>query len=176
MLYLMNWLTCEFWTWTRGWQFDYSHGAGTSYPSNRSRNKRRNLWVGRCIFYWWPLFPSRNSYRTYIYIHRECRSVLVKLHPITVYRIVLGVRGSGVECHLLFSLVSPSMSFTMITRLILRCLWPLVFVLNNFLTLGMLRSAISHLPGCFCPWTFFQNIGFSMVPSDSFMSHLYTEL
>ena len=31
-------------------------------------------------------------------------------------------------------------------------------------------------PACFCPWTFFQNIGFNMVPSDPFMSHLATLL
>ena len=61
---------------------------------------------------WWPSFPSRNSvliyiylyvrilytssgYRTYMNIHRECRSVLVKLHPITVYReLFWGVRVS----------------------------------------------------------------------------------
>ena len=30
--------------------------------------------------------------------------------------------------------------------------------------------------GCFCPWTFFQNIGFNMVPSDPIMSHLATRL
>ena len=28
----------------------------------------------------------------------------------------------------------------------------------------------------FCPWTFCQNIGFNMVPSDPFMSHLATQL
>ena len=37
-------------------------------------------------------------------------------------------------------------------------------------------STIPDLPGCFCPWTFFQNIGFNMVPSDPFMSHLATQL
>ena len=31
-------------------------------------------------------------------------------------------------------------------------------------------------PRMFCPWTFFQNIGFNMVPSDPFMSHLATQL
>ena len=31
-----------------------------------------------------------SGYRTYIYIHRGCRSVLVKLHPITVYRTGFG--------------------------------------------------------------------------------------
>ena len=28
---------------------------------NRSRNKRQNLWVGRCVSSWWPWFPSRSS-------------------------------------------------------------------------------------------------------------------
>ena len=31
-------------------------------------------------------------------------------------------------------------------------------------------------PRMFCPWTFFQSIGFNMVPSDALMSHLATEL
>ena len=71
---------------------------------NRSRNMRRNMWVGWCVSSWWPLFPSRSSvliyiyiyvhflyefcYRTYIYMQQECHSVLVKLHPITFYRTV----------------------------------------------------------------------------------------
>ena len=38
------------------------------------------------------------------------------------------------------------------------CLWLLVFVLNNTLMLGIWCSTIPHLPGCSCPWTFFQNI------------------
>ena len=42
--------------------------------------------------------------------------------------------------------------------------------------LGIWCSTIPHLPGCFCPWTFFQNIGFNMLPSDPFMSHLATQL
>ena len=33
----------------------------------RSRNKRRNLWVG-CVSSWWPLFPPRSSVLIYIYI------------------------------------------------------------------------------------------------------------
>ena len=48
--------------------------------------------------------------------------------------------------------------------------------LNNTLILGIWCSTIPHLPGCFCPWTFFQNIGFNMVPLDPFMSHLATQL
>ena len=57
-----------------------------------------------CILY------TGSGYRMYIYIHRECHSVLVELHPITVYRAVFGERAVPlavpVECHLLFSLVS----------------------------------------------------------------------
>ena len=152
-------------------------------------------WIGRCVSSWWPLFPSRNSvliyhylyicilytnsgYRTYIYIHREGRVVQYWWSCIPSQSIGLfcGVRGSCVECHVLFSLVSPIVSCSMIIRLILGCLWPLAFVLNNIMTLGILRSAISHLSGCFCPWTFFQNIGFNMVSLDPFVSHIHTQL
>ena len=34
MLYYRNWLTYEFWTQPGGWEFDRSHGAGTSSPSH----------------------------------------------------------------------------------------------------------------------------------------------
>ena len=57
-----------------------------------------------------------------------------------------------------------------------RSLWPLVFVLNNTLILGIWRSTIPHLLGCFCPWTFFVNIGFNTVLTDPFMSHPATQL
>ena len=78
------------------------------HPINdRSRNKRRNLWVGCGVSSWWPMFSSRSSvslfiylyvcilytgsgYRMYIYIHRECHSVLVELHPITSIRLFFG--------------------------------------------------------------------------------------
>ena len=36
---------------------------------NRSRNKRRNLWVWRCVSSWWPWFPSRSSVLIYMYIY-----------------------------------------------------------------------------------------------------------
>ena len=55
------------------------------------------------------------------------------------------------------------------------CLRLLAFVLNNTLILGIWCSTIPHLPGCFCPWTFFQNSGFNMVPSDPFKLHLATQ-
>ena len=140
---------------------------GLAHPlhpiDNRSRNKRRNLWVGWCVSSWWPWFPSRISVLIYMYIYIymyvhslyefcyrsyiqwECHSVLAKLHPITFYR---GVRGSWAECHFLFSLV-----------LILGCLWLSVFVLN-ILILGIWCSTIPHLPVVFVP-------GLSLRISDS---------
>ena len=38
------------------------------------------------------------------------------------------------------------------------------------------RESLPHLPGCFCPWTFFENIGFNTVLTNPFMSHLATQL
>ena len=105
------------------------------------------------------------------YIQRECHSVLAKLHPITFYR---GVRGSWAECHFSF-LWFTNCVLLFDKNLILGCLWLLVFVLN-ILILGIWCSTIPHLPGCFCPWTFFENIGFNTVLTDPFMSHLATEL
>ena len=70
----------------------------------------------------------------------------------------------------------PIVSCSLIKFLILGCLWLLVFVLNNILILGIWCSTIPHLPGCFCPWTFFENIGFNTVLTDPFMSHLATQL
>ena len=69
---------------------------------NRSRNKRRNLWLGRCVssddlcfrpetLGWYIfIYPYAFFIRVLVigYIHRECRSVLVKLHLAAVYRTV----------------------------------------------------------------------------------------
>ena len=42
---------------------------GVPIVDDRSRNKRRNLWVGRCVSSWWPWFPSRSTVLIYIYIY-----------------------------------------------------------------------------------------------------------
>ena len=101
------------------------------------------------------------------YIQRECHSVLAKLHPITFYRIISGecaVPGlTATFCFLWFT----NCVLLFDKSLILGCLWPLVFVLNNILILGIWCSTIPHLPGCFCPWTFFENIGFNTVLMDN---------
>ena len=107
MLYYMNWLTHDFWTRTGGWKFDRSHGTGTSSPSHWQQvEEQAPKPVGWMMcFLLMTLVPVQNlcvnvyiymhslyefCYRTYIYIYiqRECHSVLAKLHPITFYRIV----------------------------------------------------------------------------------------
>ena len=132
--------------WSLPWRWHPLHPIG-----NRSRNRRRNLWVGWCVSSWWPLFPSRSSVLINIYIY----ALLYEF------------------CFLWFTncvLLSDYNSW------IPGCLSLLAFHFKNTLILGIWCSTIPHLPGCFCPWTFFQNIGFNMVPSDPFMSHRATQL
>ena len=119
LYYYINVLTHDFWTRTWGWEFDCSHGAGTSSPSHWQQvEEQAPKPVGWMMcFLLMTLVPVQklcvNIY-VYIYVHslyeicyrsyiqRECHSVLAKLHPITFYR---GVRGSWSECHFVFSLV-----------------------------------------------------------------------
>ena len=54
---------------------------------NRSRNRRRNLWVGWCVSSWWALFPSRSFVLIYIYI--ICSSIWVLLS--LVYQLCLAL-------------------------------------------------------------------------------------
>ena len=104
------------------------------------------IYNGRVIQYWRSCTPSRSI--------GECA--------------VPGLNATF--CFLWFT------NFIFDKNLILRCLWLLVFVLNNFLILGIWCSTIPDLPGSFCPWTFFENIGFNTVLTDPFMSHLATQL
>ena len=115
---------------------------------NRSRNRRRNLWVGWCVSSWWPSFSCLKAYM-YIY------ALLYELWFLWFTNCVLLSDDNSI---------------------IPGCLWLLAFVLNNTFIPGIRCSTIPHLPGCFCPRTFFQNIGFNMVPSDPFLSHLATQL
>ena len=128
---------------------------------NRPRNRRRYLWVGWCVSSWWHLFPSRSSVLIHIYIYINIYIFIYMLFYISSVFFGLPI----VSCNLMIN-----------NSLIPGCLWLLAFVLDNTLILGIWCSTIPHLPGCFCPWTFFQNIGFNMVPSDPCMSHLTTQL
>ena len=155
---------------------------------NRSRNKRRNLWVGRCVSSWWPWFPSTSSVLIYMYIYicmyiPYTSSVIGRIYNgsvIQYWRSCTPSRSIG-ECAV--PGLNATFCFLWFTNcvllfdknLILGCLWLLVFVLN-ILILGIWCSTIPHLPGCFCPWTFFENIGFNTVLTDPFMSYLATQL
>ena len=96
---------------------------------NRSRNRRRNLWVGWCV----PpddLYSHPETLCWYIYIY-ICVCVCDLLYEF---------------CFLWFTncvLLSYDNSS------IPGCLWLLAFVLNNTLILGIWCSTMPHLPGCF---------------------------
>ena len=167
-------MTHDFWTRTGGWEFDRSHGAGTSSPSHWQQVEEQAPkpvgWAMCFLLMTQKLCVDIYMY-IYIYVHslyefcyrpyiqRECHSVLAKLHPITVLWDCI----SG-ECA--FPGLKATSYFLWFTNcvllcdksLILGCLWPLVFVLNNTLIPGIWCSTIPHLPVCFCPWTFFENI------------------
>ena len=157
MLYYMNWLTYDFWTRTGGWEFDRPHGAGTSSPSHWQQVvEQAPKPVG-----WMMCFLLM----TFIPVQKLCVNIYIYIYATSIFLYEF--------CFLWFTncaLLSDDNS------LIPGCLWLLAFVLNNTLILGIWRSTIPHLPGCFCPWTFFQKIGFNMAPSDPFMSHLATQL
>ena len=93
-------------------------------------------------------------YRTFLRFYTYNRSVIQYWWSCTPsYSIGLyfwWMRGSWVACHFLFSLVY-QLCLALINSLILGWSWLLVFVLNNTLIVGIWCSAISHLPGCFCP-------------------------
>ena len=203
MLYYMNWLTHDFWTRTGGWEFDRSHGAGTSSPSHSQQVEEQapkpvgwtmcfllmtlvpvqKLCVNNIYIYIYMYVHSTYEfcYRTYIYIY------------IYIYIYTTGVAfsiGEAAPHHVLWDCISgewavPGLNgISLVYQLCLalwyksntRMFWHLVFVLNNTWILGIWCSTIPHLPGCFCSWTFFENIGFNTVLTDPFMSHLPTQL
>ena len=124
ILYYINGLIHDFWTRTGGWEFDRSHGAGTSSPSHRQQvEEQAPKPVGWTMcFLLMTLVPVQKLCVTiyvYIYIYicmyiPYTSSVIGRIYngsviqywrsctPITFYR---GVRGSRAECHFLFSLV-----------------------------------------------------------------------
>ena len=131
---------------------------------NRSRNKRRNLWVGRCVSSWWPWFPSRSSVLIYICIYicmyiPYTSSVIGRIYNgsvIQYWRSCTPSRSIGESavpglnatfCFLWFT----NCVLLFVWNLILGCLWLLEFVLNNILIIGIWSSTIPHLPGCFVP-------------------------
>ena len=155
MLYYMNWLTHDFWTWTGGWEFDRSHGAGTSCPSYWQQVEEQAPKPGG----WMMCFLLV----TFVPVQKLCVNIYI-YYAISIFLYEF--------CFLWFTncvLLSDDNS------LIPGSLWLLALVLNNTLILGIWSSTIPHLPGCFCPWTFFQNIRFNMA-SDPFISHLATQL
>ena len=129
-----------------------------------------STWVLLYIYIYIYIYTYTYTYMSVIQFWISC----TRSHSIGLY--FWAVRGSWVERHFLFFWFTKCVLLFDVNSLILGCLWLLAFVLNNTLIQGIWCSTIPHLPECFCPWTFFQNIGFNMVPSESFMSHLATQL
>ena len=133
MLYYMNWLTHDFWTRTGGWEFDRSHGAGTSSPSHWQQvEEQAPKPVGWTMCFLLMTFAPVQKICVNIYIY-----IYVLVHEFSFLWFT--------NCVLLSDDNS----------LIPRCLWLLAFLLDNTLILIIWCSIIPHLPGCFCPWTFF---------------------
>ena len=142
MWYFMNRLTFEFWTRRAGeLELDRSHGT-SSPPYWQQLEEQAPKHVGwmMCFLlmtvyiyiYIYMHSLGEICYRTYIYIHKECRSVLVNLHPITDNRTFLG-SARFLGCMPLFVFFClPIASCSLMKSLILGCLWPLVSVLNIF--------------------------------------------
>ena len=123
ILYYMNWLTHVFWNRTGGWEFDRSHGAGTSSPSYWQQvEEQAPKPVGWMMCFLLMTFVpiQKLAVNKYIYIY----ALLYEL------------------CFLWFTncvLLSDDNS------LIPGCLWLLAFVLNTTLILGICCSTIPHL-------------------------------
>ena len=124
MLYYLNWLTHDFWTRTEGWEFDRSHGAGTSSPSHWEQiEEQAPKPVGWMMcFLLMTLVPVQKlcvniyiymhslyefCYRTYTYIYNG--SAIQYWKSCTPSRSIglyfWGVRGSWAECLFLVALV-----------------------------------------------------------------------
>ena len=159
-------------------------------------HRQKTWYKGRQIFIWvkWllsilmcfllmTLVPVQKLYvNIYVYIPytssvigRICNGVSFSIGEAAPHYILGGCAVPGLNAILCF-LWFTNCVLLFDNNLILGCLWHWVFVQNNILILGIWCSTIPHLPGCFCPWTFFENIGFNTVPTDPFMSHLATQL
>ena len=51
-----------------------------------------------------------------------------------------------------------------------------LILMNYLMEFYFIGFVNTHLPGCFCPWTFRLNIGLNTSPSDSFVSYLNSHL
>ena len=203
MLYYMNWLAHDFWTRTGGWEFDHPHGAGTSSPSHWQQvEEQAPKPVGRTMcfllmtlvpvqelcaniyIYIYMLSLYKFCYRTYIYIYIYIiyiynGSAIQYWRSCTPSRSIglyfWGVRGSWAECHFLFSFVY-QLSCALWLKSNIRMLVTFSICFRQHFDTRYLVFYSPSPPRMFCPWTFFENIGFNTVLTDPFISHLATQL
>ena len=84
MLYYMNWLTHDFWTRTGGWEFDRSHGAGTSSPSHwKQVEEQAPKPVGWMMCFLLVAFVPVQNLCVNIYMHFYMSSVFLGLPTVS---------------------------------------------------------------------------------------------
>ena len=129
MLYYMNWLTHDFWTRTGGWEFDRSHGTGTSSQSYwQLIEEQAPKPVG-----WMMCFLLK----TFVPVQKLCANIYIYIYAFSIW--------------VLFSLVYQLCLALWWKWFNTRLLVTLVFFLKNTMILGIWCSTIPHLPGCFLP-------------------------
>ena len=135
----------------------------------------------KCIF---QLYSSIFSISWYGYRY-HVTFYIGQQHPITVCRTVFGYalfwRWVSLGAPVTISLIEFYfiMTFIMTVVAIIVIFTTIHYFLNytlGFLQLSSSGSVNAQLPGCFRPWIFSLNIGLNMLPSDSFLSCLYSLL
>ena len=145
ILYYINGLTHDFWTRTGGWEFDRSHGAGTSSPSYWQQVEEQAPkpvgWTMCFLLMTVRWFPSRSSVLIYMYMYvcmyiPYTSSIIGRIYNgsvIQYWRSCTPSRSIG-ECAvpglnaILCFLWFTNCVLLFDKNLILGCLWHLVFV------------------------------------------------
>ena len=156
ILYYINGLTHDFWTRTGGWEFDRSHGTGTSSPSHLQQvEEQAPKPVGWAMcFLLMTLVPAQKlcvNICVYVYMYIPyTSSVIGRIHNgsvIQYWRSCTPSRSIG-ECAV--PGLNAILCFLWFTNCVLLFDKNLI-VYNNILILGIWCSTIPHLPGCFVP-------------------------
>ena len=148
MLCYMNWLTHDFWSRTGGWEFDRSHGAGTSSPSHWQQvEEQAPKPVG-----WMMCFLLM----TFVPALKLCVNIYIYTYKCIHMYVYIYIDICALLYEFCFLWLTNCVLLADDNNLIPGCLWLLALVSNTTLILGIWCFTISHLQGCFYPWTFFR--------------------
>ena len=113
MLYYMNWLTHDFWTRTGGWEFDRSHGAGTSSPSHWQQvGEQAPKPVGCMMCFFLMTFVPVQKLCVNIYIYIYAFSIWVLLQDVYIHTTGVSFSiGEAAPHHIIYDCISGSAQF-----------------------------------------------------------------